>query len=272
MYSSDELSNLKEQIINLGPWHLDVQVTPEISTSVFLEADPGRYPKSEGTVNFIRGGKDKFSSLMNRIYPQGLAGKRFLDSACNCGGYSFWAKELGASECFGFDVRQHWIDQARFLLKYRSEPKNNIQFEQCDLYNLQHFALNKFDIALFKGIFYHLPDVVSGLKVVADLTEELLYLDTATANGYPDGCLVASTEPPERLMSGVYGLHWLPTGPLVLEHTLKWMGFVEFRLLFWRKDASAQSSRRGRLGLLASRKEGLFEHFDRSKASKSVEL
>jgi tRNA (mo5U34)-methyltransferase len=45
--------------------------------------------------------------MMNLIYPGGLEGRRFLDCACNCVAYSFWAKELGASETFGFDVREH---------------------------------------------------------------------------------------------------------------------------------------------------------------------
>jgi hypothetical protein len=68
-------------------------------------------------------------------------------------------------------------------------------------------------------------------------------------------------------MSGVHGLNWLPTGPKVLEHILKWMGFVEFRRLFWKKDLNEKFSNRGRLGLLASRKPGLFENFDKSQGS-----
>jgi SAM-dependent methyltransferase len=267
MHSSTNLSSLKQQIIDLGPWHLDVQVTPEISTAVFKDAPPEKYLGFGEQVNFLEGTRGKFISLMQRIYPEGLTGKRFLDSACNCGGYSFWAKELGARECFGFDARQHWIDQANFLLRHRSEPKQGIEFQVCDLYNLSELKLDKFQIALFKGIFYHLPDPVSGLKIAADLTEELLYLDTATFNDFPEGCLVASNEKTELLMSGVHGLNWLPTGPKVLEHILKWMGFVEFRRLFWKKDLNEKFSNRGRLGLLASRKPGLFENFDKSQGS-----
>jgi SAM-dependent methyltransferase len=268
MYSSTNLSSLKQQIIDLGPWHLDVQVTPEISTSVFEEAPPDKYAKFDGKVNFLKGTHQQFASLMQRIYPEGLTGKRFLDSACNCGAYSFWAKELGARECFGFDARQHWIDQANFLLRHRSEPKQGIEFQVCDLYNLPTLGLGKFDVTIFKGIFYHLPDPVNGLKIVADMTEEILYLDTNTANDVPDGSLVACYEKSERLMSGVYGLNWLPTGPRVLEHILKWMGFVEFRRLYWRrKDKQGVPLQRGRLALLASRKPGLFENFDKSQGS-----
>ena len=119
MYSTK--TDLTKKIIDLGPWHLKVQVTPEVDTSVYREAvanDP-KHADLAGNVAFVDPG-DKFKQLMQRIYPQGLAGKRVLDCACNCGAYSFWAKELGASECFGFDVREHWINQANFLKENRA--------------------------------------------------------------------------------------------------------------------------------------------------------
>lgn len=256
-------TNLKEEIIRLGPWHLDVQVTSEIGTAVFLDAPADRYSASMGKPSFINP-RQQFISLMKQVYPEGLKGKRFLDSACNCGGYCFWAKELAASECFGFDVRPHWIEQAQFLLQHRVGPKDGLQFQVCDLYDLPKLGLKPFDITLFKGIFYHLPDPVSGLKIVADLTSELLYLDTATRNDLPDGCLAVGSESTTALMSGAHGLNWLPTGPKVLEEILTWMGFVEFRLLYWRKQTD-QKSNQGRLGLLAARQKGLFDNFDQRR-------
>jgi tRNA (mo5U34)-methyltransferase len=50
-----------------------------------------------------------------------------LDCACNCGAFLFWAKELGADECFGFDIRQHWIDQAEFLREHRAWPTEGMR-------------------------------------------------------------------------------------------------------------------------------------------------
>jgi tRNA (mo5U34)-methyltransferase len=251
--------NLKDEIIRLGPWHLNVQVTPELSTSVFQEAEPGTYPESMGKVAFV----DPYASFikqMKQVYPEGLEGKRFLDCACNCGGYSFWAKELGAQECFGFDVRQHWIDQAHFLMKNRSYPNDNMRFEVRDLYDLPHLNLEPFDITMFKGIFYHLPDPVSGLKIAADLTKELLYLDTATFNDYPEDALVCAFESTEDLMSGVHHLSWFPAGPKVLKDILRWAGFQEFCLLYWRKKRRGKPAKKGRLALMASRQEGLLRN------------
>lgn len=44
--------DLREEIIRLGPWHLDVDVTPEIRTSVSLEAPAGAHDDSFGLVPF----------------------------------------------------------------------------------------------------------------------------------------------------------------------------------------------------------------------------
>jgi len=57
------------------------------------------------------------------IYPKGLAGKSFLDAGCNAGGYCFVAKDLGAKETLGFDPRDHWIKQAEFCKRHRSNTE-----------------------------------------------------------------------------------------------------------------------------------------------------
>jgi 23S rRNA G2069 N7-methylase RlmK/C1962 C5-methylase RlmI len=70
--------------------------------------------------------------LLERLYPNGLDGKRFLDCACNAGGYSLLASDLGAYS-FGFDVRDHWIEQARFLKRHFGKSDEQVRFEVCDL-------------------------------------------------------------------------------------------------------------------------------------------
>ena len=257
----DRISELREEIVRLGPWHLDVQVTPEISTQVFLEAPAGTYSSSFGEVSFINP-EEGFRNLLQKIYPEGLAERTMLDCACNCGGYLFWAKELGAGECFGFDVREHWIDQARFLAASRTWPTDRMRFEVCDLYDLPKLGLEPFDITIFKGIFYHLPDPITGLKIAADLTRELIILDTATQNGLPDGMLAVAEEDRVAVMSGIHGLNWFPTGPGVLTRILNWMGFTETRCIYWHTEIETQPTELGRLQLIASREKHLLEQIE----------
>jgi hypothetical protein len=252
MTTADEL---RDEIIRLGPWHLDVEVAPGLSTRVWLESDEP-YPESFGPVKFNDGARSHFHEQLRELYPNGLEGRSFLDCACNCGGYSFWARELGAGECFGFDAREHWIRQARFLLEHRDGPKDDMRFEVADLYDLPDMGLRPFDVTLFKGILYHLPDPVTGLKIAADLTNELMILNTGTMAGWPDGALVIDRESTEQVMSGVHGLNWYPTGPDVVARMLRWVGFPETRLLWWRPQTRPG---RGRLEMLASKEEGLLD-------------
>jgi SAM-dependent methyltransferase len=251
---SASAEELRRKIIELGPWHLDVEVTQGLSTRAWVDAEQP-YPDALGPVAFFDN-RARFQQKLLTLYPEGLAGRSVLDCACNCGGYLFWAKEIGAGECFGFDVREHWIDQARLLLEHREGPTDGVRFEVRDLYELPGMGLRPFDITLFQGILYHLPDPVRGLKIAADLTSELMILNTGTRTGLPDGLLAVDSESTEQVMSGVHGLNWYPTGPEVVTRILSWVGFTETRLLWWRKETRPG---RGRLEIAASKKPGLLD-------------
>lgn len=266
--------HLRQRVIDLGPWHHDIQLTPSLSTGVWKEAPPGRYA-SFGPVVMIND-QDEFRALIQALYPNGIDGKSLLEAACNCGAYSLWFKQMGASRCFGFDAREHWINQARFLHKQCLNDCSDVTFEVSDLYHVPAFQLEPFDVSLFKGIFYHLPDPISGLKIVADLTRELLVFNSATRTRRRPG-LVLAQENVKNVMSGIHGLNWFPTGPDVIEQILRWMGFTEFRTLFWHKRHSLAIGLQrgwirftknllrggGRVGLLAARTPGFFDHFDK---------
>lgn len=240
---------LEQEIRELAPWHLEVEVAPGVTTKVEQDED----------VVLLISPRAAFRDLMLNIYPEGLEGRSFLDCACNCGGYSFWAKELGASRCHGFDVREHWIRQARFLQEHRDEE--DVVFELRDLYDL---AGEPFDITLFKGIFYHLPDPITGLKRAADLTKELLIVNTATRNGYPEDVLVPAREDTVHPMSGVYGLNWYPAGPAVMRQILDWLGFPASRVHMYREESPPEPPELGRLEIVAARDRRVLEHYDKA--------
>src|SRR5919108_6435895 len=254
---------LREEVIRLGPWHMEVAITPEVSTSAFLDAPPDTYPEELGGISF-HSPHDGFLRRLGRAFPNGLEGRSVLDCACNCGAYLFFAKEIGAGRCVGFDIRDHWIRQARFLAEHRQLPSDDMRFEVCDLYDLPSLDLGRFDVTFFFGIFYHLPDPVSGLKIAADMTDEVLILNSATKAAHPDGLLVAEGESPTRLMSGTYGLCWYPTGPVVLERILNWLGFPETRCSVWR-HAPRQRDDLDRIEVIAARRPGFFEAWDAAR-------
>ena len=254
---------LRQEIIRLGPWHHDMTVRNGISTMISAEVE---YPRSFGRV-FPSNLRPDFVRRMTSVYPNGLEGRSVMDYSCNCAECLFWAKELGAGRCFGSDVHEHWINQADFLLEHREGPKDDIEVQVRDLYELPELGLEPFDVVLSHGVFYHLPDPILGLKVAADLAKELLAVTTSTAAGSPDGYLKAGREGTRAPLSGVYGLQWLPTGPEVMQEILAWLGFPATRLEFWRQEVRKG---RGRLSLLAARDEATFAHYDSVVAAPDV--
>jgi tRNA (mo5U34)-methyltransferase len=218
--------DLRTEGAALGPWHLEVELDSGLTTAAF------RRPEDIAADVSFMSPHEGFLQTLERIYPEGLEGRSVLDCACNCGAYLFWARERGAGRCFGFDARDLWIRQARFLKAHRAGAVE-IDFEIADLYDLDSFQPELFDVTLFNGIFYHLPDPIRGLKLAADRTRELLVLNTATKAGAADGALHVSREPIEHPMSGIHGLNWLPGGPRVLAEVLAYLGFPETRVNWW---------------------------------------
>jgi tRNA (mo5U34)-methyltransferase len=265
---STQKETTKEELLAQGralvPWFLDVQVTPEISTRDFTDVP---YPESFGRV-MLTNPRDRFLATLRKLYPDGLDGRSVLDCACNCGGFLFWAREAGAGRCYGSDVREHWIEQANFLLANRTAPSDDMSFEVRDVYDLPKAGLDPFDVVLFNGIFYHLPDPIEGLKVAADMTREVLIVNTSTTVGVPDGQLAVSAESVTRAISGVYRLNWFPSGPDVLMRILAWLGFTEVRVNWWRRPPENVAPGSGRLELVAARNADVLRNFESANAER----
>jgi SAM-dependent methyltransferase len=196
--------------------------------------------------------------VVEQVYPDGLAGRSFLDCGCNAGGHAFGAVALGAGRSYAFDARQFWLDQAAFLANHIDAPQ--ITFAKHELADLPALGLEPFDVTLFGGLFYHLPDPVAGLKIAADLTRELLIVNTSAKPG-PGKALQLNRESATQVLSGVDGLAWLPTGPEVMQDILAWCGFPHVRVDFNRTPNEGRGWRR--LQIFAARDAATFGHYDR---------
>jgi len=249
--AADE-QRLRKEIARLAPWHHKVQITAAVSTEASGAREAGA---DAATISFMDAAQH-FGGLIEDIFPDGLAGRSVLDCACNCGAYLFWAKERGAGSGFGFDARAAWIEQARFLAAHREFPSDGLTFEVHELHDLPALGLGLFDVTLFFGILYHLPDPVTGLQIAADLTREILIVNTATRTGLADGMLALARENPAHPLSGVDGLHWFPTGPGVVQAMLESMGFLETCCVWNTDDTANQPPGIGRLIMVAARQQG----------------
>ena len=253
---------LVRRIKSLGPWHMNIQLTDDLNTGQVFAEDGTKRSREDGG----RGGdvsllqlREFFLKQIDLIYPNGLNDKTFLDCACNSGGYCFWTREKGIKSALGFDVREHWIKQARFVKAQRQVgATDRIQFRVNDLYDIPSQNMTPCDITMFKGIFYHLPDPITGLKIAAELTNEVMFFNTSTTWNEKDGYMKAGWESTENVMSGVHGLKWYPTGPNVCAEMLKWCGFVEMKLIFYRQQYDNDTL--GRTEIVASKKPGLLDN------------
>ncbi len=248
---------IRSRIAKLAPWHFKIELAPGLYTA----------EESQEGVQLVRDTTEMLQ-MLKHLHPNGLHGKSFLDVACNAGAYCFMAHDLGASHCFGFDIREHWIDQAEFVkeLKY---PKAEIEFTVADAKTFS--SSRPFDVTLFKGIFYHLPDPVSTLKLACDMTSELIIVDTATWPDAPEDCIRIATENTHRHMSGVDGVTWMPGGPAALKPLLNWMGFPHTRVHKWIKrrdlEPGKRGNKRGRMCVLAAREVATFKNYDSASST-----
>lgn len=253
-----DTKSLKAKLTDLSPWHFKIEVKDGIYTSDY----------NKRAISVVD--PTNLETLIRKIHPKGLDGKRFLDIGCNGGGYVFLANKMGADYAYGFDIRDHWINQAKFLRDDVFKlSKRKVDFA---VHHLSDLNKNKpFDFVVFKGVFYHVPNPIGDLQKVCELTTEdgVILLDTAGSKNAPDNCMEAFFERPSALMAGVDKLAWLPGSPKVVEHIFHWLGFKETRVIFC-KDYAKQPDRI-RMRIIAARNKKALRIFDRKMAKRAAE-
>jgi tRNA (mo5U34)-methyltransferase len=111
-----------------------------------------------------------------------LNGKTVLDIGALNGFYSFAAERLGAVRVVALD-HPTWVgeppppgragfDVAHEILQSRVEPVLG------DLMEIDIAALGSFDVVLFLGVLYHLPDPLGGMRRLAELTSGVAVIES----------------------------------------------------------------------------------------------
>jgi tRNA (mo5U34)-methyltransferase len=232
----------------LAPWHFDIELAPGVMTSS-LNRD---VYDDQNKVNVGVVDPEPMRGFFRERYPAGLAGKDVLDIGCNAGAYCLIAHEEGASSATGFDIHEHWIEQAEFLKSARHPQAKSLKFVVGDAKTfLAEDRSRKFDITIFKGVFYHLPDPIHFLIEACDATRELILVDTVSSDLVPEGAMESAYESSTHLMAGVDGLVWYPGGPLAVRRIMEYRGFTSFSTSYWRHD---DRPGRGRFQIVGSRR------------------
>jgi len=118
--------------------------------------------------------------------PESLAGKSVLDVGAWDGFFSFEAERRGAARVVAVDPEcwrppawgpDHFGTKAGFDLAHRALG-SHVQDLDLDLLDIAPETTGVFDVVLFLGVFYHLPDPWPYLDRVASVTTERLVIET----------------------------------------------------------------------------------------------
>ena len=105
-----------------------------------------------------------------------LSGKSVLDVGCNSGQICFHVKKLGASKVVGIDINQLRLSQAKKLADIMNI---DVEFKELDI--LGCIKLGQFDIVFCIAVLTEIPDIISSLLVLKQLTKEILFLELSIA-------------------------------------------------------------------------------------------
>ena len=162
---------LLRQIRRLAPWHHDVELPFGLRTV------SGRRPVDQ----------TRLTDLVRYAWPSlldacggSLRGKRVLDVACTCGGFSIEAARSGADYVLGIDVVPKYIEQARLLA--RVLDLRQLEFKLMPVDEIE----GKFDVVLNFGLLYHLENPVRSMRAIACATAHLMVVETALHRVRPE--------------------------------------------------------------------------------------
>ena len=175
MLSDLTKKQIESEIQRLAPFHHKIDLPYELST--YIPELPR--PTDKGT---------RVSSVVKHAFPSlieacggSLKGKRVLDVACNCGGFSVEAAKLGSEYVLGVDVVDRYIEQANFVK--RALKLKQVEFKQINIEDLVVPDTEKFDITLCFGILYHLENFVSVMRRLSSMTKDIMLVDTGIMGG-----------------------------------------------------------------------------------------
>jgi tRNA (mo5U34)-methyltransferase len=151
--------NIREMIDSVPHWYHRFEFAPGVTT-------PG--------VNNSR------AALEQLDLPQDLSGRRVLDIGARDGFFSFECERRGA-EVVPIDYIP--VEQTGFTVA-KQVLGSHLNLVHENIYNLTPAKYGRFDLVLFLGVMYHLPDPMRALDVINDMMNlnATLYMETVVIN------------------------------------------------------------------------------------------
>jgi tRNA (mo5U34)-methyltransferase len=121
----------------------------------------------------------KWRDIANHL-PSDLSGWSALDIGCNAGFYALELAKRGA-HVIALDKDEHFLRQARWVVE-QFDFADRIDVRQGQVYDLARWV-ERFDLVLFLGVFYHLRYPQLALDIVAERVNRLMIFQTLTMPG-----------------------------------------------------------------------------------------
>jgi SAM-dependent methyltransferase len=115
-------------------------------------------------------------SSLQEIFPDGLAGKKALDVACNEGYFSQVLYRLGAI-VRAIDIRPQNIERARIIQSLYGLDAGRLVFEVEDFLENRD-PEQSYDLTLFLGLLYHLENPMGAIRILRRVTRSLCIVET----------------------------------------------------------------------------------------------
>lgn len=146
----------EELVGSIQTWHHRFEIAPGVVT-------PGSY--------------DPRFLLDKMELPDELSGKRVLDIGPSDGFFSLNLRRLGA-QVVAVDYRPK--DLHGFEVMERISGLD-FDYRQGNIYDITTEAFGTFDIVIFFGVLYHLPDMMKALSIVRSVCSGQMFLETHCA-------------------------------------------------------------------------------------------
>ena len=171
MTSSMTKEEMEQEIKRLAPFHHQVALPHGLST---YDAESSLRRRETTRLDALT--RHAFPRLLE-LCGGSFEGKRVIDVACNCGGFSIEAARLGADHVLGFDVADRYLDQANFIK--RALDLDNVEFRKMAMEDCDEASIGHYDIAFCFGILYHLENPVYAMKQLASVTSDIMLVDAS---------------------------------------------------------------------------------------------
>jgi len=111
---------------------------------------------------------DLATAGLKKLFPEGIAGKSFLDIGCGSGLHALAALSLGASSVLAIDIDENSVGTTREVLK-KYAPDKKWDAKITSVFDTSPDALGTFDVVYSWGVLHHTGNMWHAIEKAAAL-------------------------------------------------------------------------------------------------------